>query len=507
MLLHGTNKLNPSGLNIFGGQFLPHFYNYGSLQLVLINIAVSISSAYIHTTFIIATLRLDYLVGRLLTAVMGTATVWVVWALGRRLYGSLTGFFAALFLALMPLHVQHSHFMTVDVPAAFWVTLTLLWCAKSHTDNARLRALLVAGCFAGFAAATKYNCALVLLPLFLVALIKPENEAETSQKPSRPVGMIWAFAAALVAYLIACPGTVLENGIFARDFLFEARHVATQQELWFQDTGIGWFYIVERNLADGLGWPLLLTAIVGAVYCCRKRSFGDLLTLSFTLPYYLVVGAAVSRYARYEVPLLPFLALWAARLLAGQIDSAKSLAIKRSAIALTTAIIAFTALSAAFLVTPLLQTDPRDRAAEWLTRNVAPTAAIGMPVEPWFWTPPIDPYFCSPGVGEWRSDPGGQATADRLVVNPGKAFDTALLQASKPQYVVMNEYEYFDRLRIKNPDAVAYMAEIRRSYGPPTVFADVHWLGGRHSIDGLPCQDLPHDMLYPSPTVLVFKRI
>jgi hypothetical protein len=42
----GVSRPGPDGLNLFAGQFLPHFYNYGSLQLYLINIAVSIVSAY-----------------------------------------------------------------------------------------------------------------------------------------------------------------------------------------------------------------------------------------------------------------------------------------------------------------------------------------------------------------------------------------------------------------------------------------------------------------------------
>jgi hypothetical protein len=70
----------------------------------------------------------------------------------------------------------------------------------------------------------------------------------------------------------------------------------------------------------------------------------------------------------------------------------------------------------------------------------------------------------------------------------------------------MSEYEYFDRLRIDDPDAVHYMSVIDHDYSPPLVFADAHWLGGRKSIDTLPCQDLPHDMLYPAPTILIFRR-
>ena len=65
----------------------------------------------------------------------------------------------------MPLHAQHSHWLTVDVPATFWGTLSLLWSARLATGDPKpLRAALLAGLFAGLAAATKYNLALTLLP-------------------------------------------------------------------------------------------------------------------------------------------------------------------------------------------------------------------------------------------------------------------------------------------------------------------------------------------------------
>jgi hypothetical protein len=510
MLMHSTT-LYPGGLNIFAGSFLPHFYNYGSLQLVLINIATSIVSAYHHDSSRLDDFYTDYLTGRVLTALMGTLTVWALWDFGRRVYGPLAGLLAALFLAITPLHAQHSHFVTVDVPATLWVTLTLLWCARAATDENRTRALLFSGCCAGLAAATKYNCALVLVPVIVSAMTKASG---VSDRPalSKPVAAVIAAAAAIVAYLIACPGTVLESALFVRDLQTEAIHVSSQQELWFQGTGIGWWYVLERNLADGLGIPLLVVSLIGAGWASRKLTFGDQLAISFALPYYLVIGAAVSRYARYDIPLLPILALFAGRLLADKAAFAgwsRAKWIRPVTIGIVTL---WTTSSTAFLLYPLIQRDPRDRAAEWIAANVPPFNTVGMPVEPWFWSPPISPYFSTPGAtGQWLQMPGGQAAASRIdpnyAVSPAPApFDVNLLLQDQPAVVVMSEYEYFDRLRIHDPSASAYLAELRQDYGKPLVFADLHWLGGERTIDGLPCQDLPHDMLYTSPTVLIFQR-
>ena len=510
----GVSRPGPDGLNLFAGQFLPHFYNYGSLQLYLINIAVSIVSAYMPAghapTGFTHLLYVDYLVGRLLTVAMGTGTVWALWAFGRRVYSEAAGLTGALLLALTPLHAQHSHFMTVDVPATFWVVLALLWSAKAHaTEGGGLRAIALAGCFAGFATATKYNCALVFLPVLYASVTMP-IEASKHAKLVR-IGQIAAACAGLAAaYLLACPGTVLESGLFVRDFRFEALHVSSQQELWFQGTGIGWWYILVRNLGDGMGLPLLIAAIAGVVYAFRKRSLGDILTLSFALPYYIVVGAAVSRYARYEIPLLPVLALLAARLAT---DSSFELTQKQLVIvrAVGVAVVAFTALSTVLLLQPMSRQDPRDAAAAWIEANVPSQAVIGMPVSPWFWSVPLDPFFCSVGANLWMERPMAAEVAARIVPNylsdaTPSPFDTSVLRADRPPVVVMSEMEYFDKLRLHDPAAIGYVEALKQNYAPPIVFRDIHWLGGSKTIDGLPCQDLPIDMLYTSPTVLVFKR-
>ena len=51
-----------------------------------------------------------FLAGRIVTVLLGTATIAVIYALGRRLYGRKAGLLAALFYAVTPIAVQHAHF-------------------------------------------------------------------------------------------------------------------------------------------------------------------------------------------------------------------------------------------------------------------------------------------------------------------------------------------------------------------------------------------------------------
>jgi 4-amino-4-deoxy-L-arabinose transferase-like glycosyltransferase len=76
--------------------------------------------------------RLDLGVGfeRLVVAAMGVATVYLVYELGKLLYGSKTGLVAALLMALMPYHVVVTRQVLLDGPMVMFATLTLLLLAR-----------------------------------------------------------------------------------------------------------------------------------------------------------------------------------------------------------------------------------------------------------------------------------------------------------------------------------------------------------------------------------------
>src|ERR1051326_874980 len=66
------------------------------------------------------------LVGRALSALFDTGTVWVTYLLGRCLSGNkAVGFLAAAFVAFTPFEVQLAHFFTVDTALTFFIVLAL----------------------------------------------------------------------------------------------------------------------------------------------------------------------------------------------------------------------------------------------------------------------------------------------------------------------------------------------------------------------------------------------
>src|SRR6478672_5276770 len=67
-----------------------------------------------------------FVAGRLLTALLGAATVVATGVLGSRISSRFAGVFAALLLAVAPLHVLNSHYVKHDVPVTLLIVLAYL---------------------------------------------------------------------------------------------------------------------------------------------------------------------------------------------------------------------------------------------------------------------------------------------------------------------------------------------------------------------------------------------
>ncbi len=500
-------------MNVFAGHLLPHFYNYGSLQLYLVCFANTLAALFGGVEIVPKALSAWYpqwakmhLIGRCLTVGMGVGTVCATYALGARLWDRRAGLAAALLLAVMPLHVQHSHFLTVDVPATFWVMLSLVWSARLATDDPRpLRAALFAGLFAGLATATKYNMALAVLPLLAASYVSsPSRLGRVSANGLLRIAACCGVGllASVLAFLAACPGAILENAVFLKDLRFEAAHIQNGDDPTFRDTGNGFVYHITHNLDAGLGLPLLLLCLVSVGYAIYRRQRGDGLLAAFALPYYILIGLAAVRYARYVIPLLPVLALWAGRLIA---DGSRLPQANWRRLAVAAAAVCFLAasLNTAILTLAMTGQDTRDKALTWLNNYAPASAKVGFAVQPWFGDVPISPYFTSPKPGSWQAATTPETLA--RIVYSGKDWDIAALKAQKPDFVVLSEYDYNDALRLHNPEATAYVAELRRDYTAFIQFPPVYSHVPTH-LAPLPSSGMPHDMTYPSPQIIICVR-
>jgi hypothetical protein len=495
------------------GRLNPHFFNYGSLYIYLISLLLPPArAAFANSLFT------DYLVARLLAAVLGAATIYVTYLIGKRLGGAKVGFAAAAVMAIIPLHTVHSHYAAVDVPATFWVSLSLLG-AVAAADSRKARWYVLSGAAAGFAAATKYNCGLVVLSILTAHTLSCIRERTSQNLRARHyLGLpALALACTAAAFLLGTPGVLIATNEFWRDFSYEMRHTSTGHGLVFVGTGSGWWYHLSYNLRYGLTLPLLVLSVCGVGYLAWRRRPAEIALLAFAVVYYGLIGAFEVRFMRYLIPILPVLAVAAGTLLSALASPPAEEPAKRRwprITALVAGVLAcvwslvYTCAHLTLFVGP----DPRDKALAWLVSN-AKGESVGLTTVPWFYSPPVSIYNGGPQSEKAFRLYAGQSQFRLTVLGT----DAAQLRASQelPKYFVISDFEYGDALRLLSsgsvpPSAVEqveafadFWRALHAKYKLVAVFSKNPSLGPLV----LPKRALPpHDWMYPYPTIRIYQR-
>ncbi len=274
-----------------------------------------------------------YLLARYTSALLGTATVVVTYALGRLAYDRKTGLLAAALLAGAFLHARDSHYAVNDVPATFFVTLALFFILRV-LQRGRLRDYVLAGVCIGLATATKYTGLLLLVPLLLAHLlsdalarspltersVRPLPRTGASEEgtqlrdwPARLMSrrLTVALGACAGAYLLAAPYTVLDWPAFRADLETLIARGATGFKGLQLDPAPGWLFYL-KTLLWGMGMPLALLSILAVLVALARHWREDLVLASFPLILYLYIGRQLLIFARFLIPALPVLTILAA---------------------------------------------------------------------------------------------------------------------------------------------------------------------------------------------------
>lgn len=355
------------------GDYSPHWFNYPSTYIYLQALS------YIPYFLISAARGFGnsipdpapygfYFAGRLMTAFVGALTVPLVYALGARLFGRRTGLLSSALLSFCLLHVVHSHYVTTDVPAAFFVTLSLLFCSLL-LQSAEMRYTVLAGLVAGLAASTKYPAAVALIPVLATQVLA--RSTRQRQTLARRLGLSVAVFAG--GFLLGTPYAVLELSTFLSSLASVLGHYGASQPGF--EGGNTWLWYLRETLtsADAVIVGLWLAGIVWTVVKHRR---GDLVLLSFLVPYYVLISLWRVRFERNLVALVPLLVVLAARLVVDAVSwlGTRWPVLRRWELPLlacgTVVAVLMPARAVLDFDTALSQRDHRTLAAEWVNDNV-----------------------------------------------------------------------------------------------------------------------------------------
>lgn len=300
-------------LNIMlSGDFNPHWFKWPTLYIYIQSIVGIahflygvLSGLYTSLPTSLGAMRQPgfYMWGRITTAIFGTATVYLTYEIGRKLYDSTTGLLASLFLAFSYLHVEESHFITPDVPMAFFTTLAFATSCLLLQRNARILYIL-SGLSIGLAMATKYNGFLIVVPLILAHLFTPGERILSSN-------IFIGLAFIMAGFLIGCPYSMLDLPTFLDELAFDIYHYKFLGHPPYEGIN-NWLHYSRYLFSTGLGGPLALAALGGIIICFISHKKKDILLMSFPLLYFAFLSSYKVNFVRNLMPLLPFLAVFAA---------------------------------------------------------------------------------------------------------------------------------------------------------------------------------------------------
>jgi hypothetical protein len=327
-----------------GTDLHPHFFFYGSLPVYLYRGIAEALSAGTGANWLEPE-RL-VLVGRWVSALAGTATILLLFLVGRKLWGSGAGLLGAAFGAGAVLLVQAGHFGTVESLLAL-EAVVLLYLAMRIADGEQPCSYALAGAVWGLALATKLTAAsFIVMPLAAHLLRTESRGLKSAEAPSifRRVlvsGPILFVGCTFLAVLVASPYYLLAWGELWDAIREQSDELSGSQRfayVWQFEGSTPYLFELNNLVVWGLGVPLGVLALIGwgvlildfgfwILDWVRRRQQATearlpavsgqistqhlaLLLLWPTL-YFAYIGTWGARFVRHLVPLVPFCCLFA----------------------------------------------------------------------------------------------------------------------------------------------------------------------------------------------------
>jgi 4-amino-4-deoxy-L-arabinose transferase-like glycosyltransferase len=237
------------------------------------------------------------------SALMGVATVALVFAFGRKLYSTWAGTFAAFVLATTTPFVKYARHAMMDVTLSFFVVLALLSLVLAVRENRRPFFLLWGACIA---ICVLIKSVLGFFPLAItVVYLLMAGRWRTFVDP-------WFFGGTIVALALGCSWYVHQYVTFGTTFLkvhfgwlILQRGFTLGPKPWYSH--FGYFRDIARYY-----WPWLPLLLVGMVQGARrawKRDEGSLLLILWVVIIIGVMSVMRSQVLWYIMPAFPAAAL------------------------------------------------------------------------------------------------------------------------------------------------------------------------------------------------------
>ena len=473
---------------IYGGHWEPNpVYYYPVFFNYLVAGGLRAASAALHLTGAhpeegLYPFRFDQVLqaARLLSAFLGSLTILLVFAIGRRLYGIREALLAAFFFSVAVIPIIYSHQIVLDIPMTFFFALALFFCS-GLLEKRRWTDYLLAGFTCGLATATKYNGVFIVAALLLGHFLGVPPARRRFIRAMADPKIYAAGLSAIAGFCTAHPYAVLHFRRFiqASKVLIRVVHETEsylkpiQPRTLLEHIEFNKYVLALKNIlvAEGPVFLALIALGLAAAFISRDRrtSFLTLAGLAYFLGALGFLGFSRFRDLPAFAVFYSFFAMLGVMLLSrllGRRGAAK--AAFAVVVVLIIGSLEFSALSKAYL---LWEDDTTEVAERWIRRNIPKRSYFG---KEWF-SPSL-------GGGDYRSLSRPFLHSPDMA--PLQKFDFIITSSAASAHFLRNEKYYPKIVRLhrelrKNNERVKDFACREIEYKNPRVSLYTTWSPAR----------------------------
>jgi hypothetical protein len=267
--------------------------------------------------FIVATqyrlFGVNDLAGRLLSVAIGLATLYIVYLLGKLLYGRRAGMIAALIMALMPYHVVVTRQVLLDGPMVFCATLTLYLMARFGTTRQTIW-FYAAGAAMGLTILAKETSVVLIGSIYAFLALSPEIRIRLRDLVMSFLCLALIIATFPLSIRLAGGGATKSAGNYV---------------VWqlFRRPNHEWFFY-PSTVPFAIGLLVIATAILGFWFLRRERSWREKILIWWIVVPVVFFQLWPTKGFQYLLPTAPAFAILAGRMLGRRIPGRASTLIR-----------------------------------------------------------------------------------------------------------------------------------------------------------------------------------
>ena len=356
------------------------------------------------------------LIGRLLSALLDTGTVFLVYLLGKALFNRIVGMLSCILLTFTPLHLQYSHFHGAEPWGTFFVTAVVLlsiylfkfYSSKSANAPPFYKGVLsrvsLIGVLIGLATASKFTAVFVcVVPLTVLGVLYLKRNLDIPMRRDRRTGHLAELfslfsitgLSAIFTFRIFQPYAFDGLGKLSQNFISDLNYLEAVSSGGNYPWVVQWvgrttlLYPLESIFWSGMGPALTIAVCVGlflaVIEIIQNKNFVLLAPLSFLAVMVGLVTQQFNPLIRYLLPMYPTAivfggyAIYRVCLYGTVRRHTRGFAriVSRSAIVGAGSILSLSIVwGVAFINGVYNSTNPRIQASTWINENIEPGSKL-----------------------------------------------------------------------------------------------------------------------------------